>query len=63
MPESLPLRPPRSLSLKKPEWAIALSDSQRRAGASRRARQQSRREQARQHAVVATYLRDLAGKG
>jgi hypothetical protein len=66
MPESPSTTPPhplRSLSVKKPEWPAALSESQRRASANRRARQQSRREHVRQHAVVATWLRDLVRKG
>jgi hypothetical protein len=62
-PNATPPRPPRSLSVKQPEWAAALTKRQRRAGAHRRARAQSRREQARQHAVVATWLRDLIRKG
>jgi hypothetical protein len=62
-PSVTPSHPPRSLSVKKPEWAGALSESQRRASANRRARQQSRREHARQHAVVASWLRDLVRKG
>ena len=62
-PSATPLHPPRSLSVKQPEWAAALTESQRRAGANRRAREQSRREQARQHAVVATWLRDFVRKG
>jgi hypothetical protein len=61
-PSVTPLHPPRSLSVKKPEWAGALSESQRRANANRRARQH-RREHARQHAVVASWLRDLVPKG
>lgn len=61
-PSVTPPHPPRSPSVKKPEWAGALSESQRRASANRRARQQSRREHARQYAVVATWLRDLTRK-
>ena len=62
-PSAAPPHPPRSLSVKQPVWAAALTERQRRAGANRRARQQSHREQARQHAVVATWLRDLVRKG
>ncbi len=57
-PSATPPHPPRSLSVKQPEWAAALSERQRRADTNRRAR-----EQARQHAVVATWLRDLVRKG
>ncbi len=62
MPEPPSTTPPhalRALSVKPPEWAAALTDKQRRASANQRAREQSRREQARQHAVVAAWLRDL----
>ena len=62
-PRATPAHPPRSLSVKQPEWAAALTERQRRAGANRRAREQSRREQARQHAAVASWLRDLVRKG
>jgi hypothetical protein len=57
-PSANPPHPPRSLSVKQPEWAAALSKSQRRASVNRRARERSR-----QHAVVATWLRDLLRKG
>ena len=56
-PSANPPHPPRSL-VKQPEWAAALSKRQRRASVNRRAREQSR-----QHAVVATWLRDLVRKG
>ena len=55
--------PPRSMSVRQPEWAAALTETQRSAGAHRRSREKSRREQARQHAVVAAWLRDLVRKG
>ena len=51
------------MSIKQPEWAAALTETQRSAGAQRRPREKSRREQARQHAVVAAWLRDLVRKG
>ena len=54
---------PRSMSVKQPEWAASLTDTERRAGAHRRHRERSRREQARQHAVVASWLRGLVRKG
>ena len=55
--------PPRSMSAKQPEWAAALTETQRSAGAHRRPSEKSRSEQARQHAVVAAWLRDLIRKG
>ncbi len=58
-PSDTPSHTPRSLSVKQPEWAAALTDSQRRTIANRRARQQSSRAQ---HGVVATWLRDLVRK-
>jgi hypothetical protein len=57
-PSATPRHPPRSLSVKQPERAAALSKSQRRASANRRAREQSR-----QHVVVASWLRDLVRNG
>ena len=47
------------MSIKQPEWAAALTETQRSAGAQRRPREKSRRE----HAVVAAWLRDLVRKG
>jgi hypothetical protein len=58
-----PEHPPRSLSGKQPESSPVLTERQQRAGADRRAREQSRREQARQHAAVARWLRDLVRRG
>jgi hypothetical protein len=51
------------MSVRQPEWAAALTETQRSAGAHRRPREKSRREQASQHAVVAAWLRDLVRKG
>jgi hypothetical protein len=51
------------MSVKQPEWAASLTETERRAGAHRRPRERSRREQARQHAVVASWLRGLVRKG
>jgi hypothetical protein len=62
-PSAMAPRPPRSLSVKQPEWAASLTERQRRAGADRRSHDRSRREQARQHAVVAIWLRGLVRKG
>ena len=67
MPDSpratAPHSPSRSMSVAQSGWAASLTETQRRAGADRRPRERSRREQARQHAVVATWLRDLVRKG
>jgi hypothetical protein len=62
-PRATAPHPRRSVSVKQPEWAASLTERQRRAGADRRPRERSLREQARQHAVVATWLRDLVRKG
>jgi hypothetical protein len=68
MPESPSATPsdplPRSLAVKQPEWAFGKTERKRRAGASadRQYGEQSRREQARQHAVVAAWLRDLVNE-
>jgi len=51
------------MSVRQPDLAAALTETQRSAGAHRRPREKSRREQARQHAVVAAWLRDLVRKG
>lgn len=63
MPDSpratAPHPPPRSMSVAQSGWAASRTETQRRAGADLR----SRREQARQHAVVASWLRDLVRKG
>ncbi len=62
MPESLsatPPNPPRALSVIQLERGAGLTGSQPRASASRRAREESRRALARQHALVAAWLRDL----
>jgi hypothetical protein len=62
MPESpsgTPPNPPRVLSVKQPESGAGLTGSQPGASASRRALEQSRRALARQHALVAAWLRDL----
>ena len=62
MPESPSATPPslpRALSVSQPEGGAGLTDSQPRASASRRAREQSRRALARQHALVAAWLREL----
>ena len=58
-PSATPRRPPRSPPVNQPEWAAALTDTQQRAGANRRASERSRRAQARQHDLVATWLREL----
>jgi hypothetical protein len=49
----------RSLSVKQPEWSGALADGQRRAALVRHAREPQRRARARQHALVAAWLREL----
>jgi hypothetical protein len=62
MPRSPSVTPPhlpRSLPVNQPEWAAALTDTQQRVSANRRASERSRRAQARQHALVATWLREL----
>jgi hypothetical protein len=64
-PSATPSEPlPRSLAVEPPEWIAAMTETQPRAGAGadRRYRDQSRREQARQHAVVAAWLRNLANE-
>ena len=61
MPESqsaTPPHPPRALSVNQPDRGAGLTDSQPRASASRRAREQAR-ALAHQHALVAAWLRDL----
>ena len=58
-PSSTPPHPPRSLSANQPGWAATLTDTQQRASANRRASERSRRAQARQHALVATWLREF----
>lgn len=58
-PSATPLNPPRALSVNQREGGVGLTDSQPRASASRRAHEQSRRALARQHALVAAWLRDL----
>ena len=58
-PSATPPHPPRALSVNQPERSAALPDRQPPAGASRRDREQSRRALARQHALVAAWLRDL----
>jgi hypothetical protein len=52
-------RPPRSLRFNQSVWDAALTDARERAGANRRASERSRRAQARQHDLVATWLREL----
>ena len=62
MPESPSATPPslpRALSVNQPEGGAGLTDRQPRASASRRAREQSSRALARQHALVAAWLREL----
>ena len=54
-PSATPPHPPRALSVNQPERSAPLTDRQPRAGA----REQSRRALARQHALVAAWLRDL----
>jgi hypothetical protein len=64
-PSATPSDPPaRSLAVKEPEWVVAMTERRRPTGArvDRRYREQSRREQARQHAVVAAWLRDLVNE-
>jgi len=58
-PSATPLHPSRALSVNQPERGAGLADGQSRGSASRRAREQSRRSLARQHALVAAWLRDL----
>jgi hypothetical protein len=53
------VRPGRSLSVNQPEWSAALTYAQQRANANRRPSKGSRRAQARQHALVNTWLREL----
>jgi hypothetical protein len=48
----------RSLTPEQPEWADAMTASQRRAAALRRAREQQRRAHARQRALVSAWLRE-----
>ena len=57
-PSATPPNPPRAL-FDQCERGAGLTDSQPRASASRRAHEQSRRALARQHALVAAWLRDL----
>jgi hypothetical protein len=59
-PSATPLSPRRSLSVNQPEWTAALTHIQQRANDNRRASERSRRAQARQHALVNTWLRELA---
>jgi hypothetical protein len=59
-PSATPPNPPRALSVNQPQRGAGLTDSQPRASASRRAREQSRRALARQHELVAAWLRDLS---
>jgi hypothetical protein len=58
-PSATPPHPPRSLSVNQPEWAAALTGTQQPAAANRRASERSHRAQARQHALIATWLREL----
>jgi hypothetical protein len=58
-PSATPPHPPRSLSVNQSEWAAALTGTQQPAAANRRASERSRRAQARQDALIATWLREL----
>jgi hypothetical protein len=58
-PSTMPPNPPRALSVDQGERGAGLTGSQPRASARRRAHEQSRRAVARQHALVAAWLRDL----
>jgi hypothetical protein len=58
-PSATPPHPGRSLSVNQPEWSAGLTHAQQRANANRRPSERSRRAQARQHAVVNIWLREL----